>query len=246
MRFRGITRTQGFFMRGEQRQSAASLSRRVFKGQRFTGGSAAEPGGGHPLPRQVRKRLSSFFLAVAAVLALVTATVEMYGFQNGEIQEQPTQDQVEAAYLYNFGKFVRWPSPNETSALVLCVAGQEKVEQGLARLAAGEQAGGHLLSVKSVDRVADSGDCSILFLGRGSTARLQAYLAATNGKPVLTVSDTKDFLARGGTIQFVADDDHVRFAVNLKTANQNGLQLSSELLKVAVKVVGTPGIGGGK
>jgi hypothetical protein len=45
-----------------------------------------------------------------------------------------------------------------------------------------------------------------------------------------------DFTARGGMIQFVMRDNKVRFEVNLTAAERAGINLSSELLKVAVGV----------
>jgi hypothetical protein len=48
------------------------------------------------------------------------------------------------------------------------------------------------------------------------------------------------FLDRGGMIQFMVQDKRVRFAVNLAPALQAHLNVSSELLKVAVAVQGNP------
>jgi hypothetical protein len=53
---------------------------------------------------------------------------------------------------------------------------------------------------------------------------------------VLTVSDIPDFVQQGGMIQFVLRDGRVRFEVNLAPTRNNGLLMSSELLKVAVEV----------
>jgi hypothetical protein len=41
-------------------------------------------------------------------------------------------------------------------------------------------------------------------------------------------------------IQFVQQSSRIRFEVNLKNAEHAGLVLSSELLKVAVRVTGSP------
>lgn len=158
--------------------------------------------------------------------------------------ERPSPEQVEAAYLYNFGKFVRWPGMAPEAPLVLCVAGQDAVDQLLAQMVAGEQIEGRPLEVKRLQGTEGASSCSILFLGAGEQDWLETYLGAAAGKPVLTVGEAPDFLAHGGIIQFVLTGDHVRFSVNLGAARRSGLQLSSELLKVAVNVTGTPQMGG--
>lgn len=44
------------------------------------------------------------------------------------------------------------------------------------------------------------------------------------------------FSERGGMIQFVLEKDKIRFEVNLTNTEHAGLNLSSELLKVAIAV----------
>lgn len=159
--------------------------------------------------------------------------------------DQPSRDDIEAAYLYNFGKFVRWPAGMQ-GPLTICVAGRDSFEQTVARLIAGEHLNGRDLAARAVDRAEGVRGCSILFVGTADRLRVDSYLAAARGKPMLTVGETPDFLARGGVVQFVLSGDHVRFSVNLNAASRNRLGLSSELLKVAVSVTGGPAKGGAR
>lgn len=156
--------------------------------------------------------------------------------------QKSSRDDVQAAYLYNFGKFVRWPDRAGNGPLVVCVAGQDSFRQAIEKLVTGEQIEGRPLEVRSIERPESAGGCAILFVGTPERARTEGFLAATAGKPILTVGDGPDFLARGGMIQFVLVEDHVRFSVNLEAANRNGVNLSSELLKVAMSVNGKPDV----
>jgi dihydroxyacid dehydratase/phosphogluconate dehydratase len=54
---------------------------------------------------------------------------------------------------------------------------------------------------------------------------------------LLTVSDIPHFAERGGVIGLVSQEDRIRFEVNRSTAEESHLLLSSELLKVAVRVI---------
>jgi YfiR/HmsC-like len=155
--------------------------------------------------------------------------------------ERPSRDEVEAAYLYNFGKFVRWPAGEARGPLVICVAAQESFAHAIGALVTGEQIDQRPLQVKALNVPGGVAGCSILFIGPMEAGRVDAFLAAAAGKPILTVGEMPDFLVRGGTIQFVMMEDHVRFSVNLNAANRGGLSLSSELLKVAVSVTGKQG-----
>lgn len=154
--------------------------------------------------------------------------------------QRPLPEDVEAAYLYNFGKFVRWPENGRSGPLLICVAGQDSFEETVARLVQDERINDRPLEVRLLRRGDKEQGCSILFIGAAERDHLDGLLAEAVGKPILTVSDVPDFLARGGVIQFLFLENHVRFSVNLNAANRNGLDLSSELLKVAVSVTGRP------
>ena len=59
-------------------------------------------------------------------------------------------------------------------------------------------------------------------------------------KAILTVSDDPQFIRRGGMIQFVFDDNRVRFEINLAAVQRARLNLSSELVKLATAVRRSP------
>jgi hypothetical protein len=160
--------------------------------------------------------------------------------------QKSSRDDVQAAYLYNFGKFARWPEGANQAPMVVCVAGQDPFGQTIGKLVEGEQIDGRPLQERNIDRPEAVGSCSILFVGSTQHGQQDDFLAAAEGKPILTVGDSTDFIARGGMIQFVLVEDHVRFSVNLNACSRHRMALSSELLKVAVTVTGKPETGGAR
>ena len=152
----------------------------------------------------------------------------------------PTQDDVEAAYLYNFAKFVTWPAKANADALNVCILGKDPFGPTLDQVVAGETIDGrHLAVIRLADELSAQ-RCAILFIGESESSNLDRDLAAVAHLPILTVSDIPGFMEDGGTIQFVLREDRVRFEVNLNAARKCGIVLSSQLLKVATRVVGNP------
>jgi len=145
---------------------------------------------------------------------------------------------VEAAYLYNFGKFVRWPDAPAaaTAPFTICILGEDNFGTKLDSLIANETMQGRSIVAKRLSTIAAADACQILYLGDSEAPRLAKDIAALQQKPILTVSGMPDFIQHGGMIGFVLQNKRVRFAVNLPNAERNGLNLSSELLKVAVYV----------
>lgn len=191
-------------------------------------------------------RMAGSVLGHAHLFAWGMVFAAMALMQVGRAEEaQTSRDDVQAAYLYNFGKFVRWPQPDQ-GPMLLCIAGTDPFGQAVGKLVAGEEIGGRRVEERDLASPEGVGACSILFVGTGARGREESYLTAAEGKPILTVGEGPDFLERGGMIEFVLVGDHVRFAVNLEAVNRHGIALSSELLKVAVAVTGNPGAGGAK
>jgi len=177
----------------------------------------------------VGKRLAALTALLSLLLALPDTTA----------QTRPTQFDVEAAYLLNFGKFVNWPQNSaQPGAFTICVFGDDPFGPMLERTIAGEKLEGHPVTGKRIEDPQEASGCSILYIHASEATRVARVLAQVQGRPVLTVSDMPNFLDHGGIIQFVMVGDRVRFEVNLQPTNQDGLMLSSELLKVAVKVRG--------
>jgi len=153
--------------------------------------------------------------------------------------DRPSEYQVKAAYLYNFGKFVSWPDGGITSEFDVCVLGVDPFGPVLDATVSESRINGKKVVAKRIARAQDAAGCRIVYVAASESPRLASDLAVLNKLHILSVSDSAHFVDRGGMIQFVFDGDRVRFAVNLSAAQEAGLTLSSELLKVATRVVGT-------
>jgi hypothetical protein len=154
-------------------------------------------------------------------------------------QPKPKEYQVKATYLYNFGRFVKWPGSVPTSkdgSFSVCVLGQDPFGSVLDSTLAGEALDGKPVVLRRISKVQDGADCRILFISAAEEKHLKEILTAIDDSGVLTVSDMPDFTRRGGMIQFVLEGDRVRFEINLTSAESARLILSSELLKVAANV----------
>jgi hypothetical protein len=161
-------------------------------------------------------------------------------------QAKPKEYEVKAAYLYNFGRFVRWPAnvpTTQDNSFSICVLGQDPFGPTLDSTLAGESLDGRPVVVRRISRAQDVGDCRIMFISSTEENHLKQILAALENSLVLTVSDMPDFSRRGGMIQFVLEGSKVRFEINLANAEAARLTVSAELLKVAatVRKNGQPG-----
>jgi hypothetical protein len=146
----------------------------------------------------------------------------------------PTEYEVKAAFLYNFGRFVAWPpQPRPPSAFAICVLGKDPFGPVLDDLIKDKSIQGMKLVARRLERVEDAGACRILFISASEDAQLAHILAALRGRSVLTVGEAERFAHRGGMINFRLEGSKVRFDINPDAAEQAGLTISSQLLKLA-------------
>ena len=155
---------------------------------------------------------------------------------------KPTDYDVKAAYLYNFGRFVEWPDSvaTKSDSFNVCVLGQDPFGPALDSTLAGETIGGKNVTARRISSPQEAVNCRILFMSSEEGSRLSKIMEALDKGSVLTVSDMPQFSQRGGMIQFVLEGKKVRFEVNLSAVQRAGLTLSSELLKVATTVRRNP------
>ncbi len=173
---------------------------------------------------------------------LVVALFLLFAFVPAHAQTHPTEFQVKAAYVYNFGKFIKWPAEASSVArpFEICVLGKDSFATVLDSTVAGESIDRRSIAVKRISNLQEAAACNILFIGLSEESRLKTILAAMQHVSILTVSDIPHFAERGGVIGFVTQEEKIRFEVNPTAAEQSHLALSSELLKVASRVIAKP------
>lgn len=148
--------------------------------------------------------------------------------------------EVKAAFIYNFIRFVEWPTTRFDSAdapFVVCVAGKNPFGAALDDLLDSKSAHGRRITTTALDVVDPRASaCHVTFVGAPESAIRNATDA--NSHPgVLTVGEGRGFVDAGGIIALTVSDRKVRFIVNLQRSELAGLEISSQLLSLA-EVVG--------
>lgn len=151
------------------------------------------------------------------------------------LAEVNSEQQLKAAFLVNFLKYVQWPTA--TGPATICLAGRDTLGPYLASYE-GRLVVGRELRVRRVAGADQVGDCQILFVPDTDEARFGAVLRWVEQQPVLTVSDTEVFIRHGGGIALVRVDGRLQFDVNTDALARAGLKPSSQIMRLARLVNG--------
>jgi hypothetical protein len=168
----------------------------------------------------------------ARLVALLTALCLVV--HTAAASQTATIDEVKAAFLFNFAKFVEWPSaPDDKGPLQIGILGSDNVGDSLREIVRGKTVNGRPLAMRRVTDEDDLERLHLLFIAAAEQGRLADIMKRIDGSTVLTVSDIEKFCQQGGAIALLQEGNHLRFEINLDAADRSRLKVSSKLLTLA-------------
>jgi len=171
-------------------------------------------------------------------LIVVTMTLFLLGDQAASSADEISkEDQIKAAFIYNFTKFITWPSQHPASSgrtFVIGVLGEASIATELEKIARGRKIDGRLLEVRRLHSADEARSIHVLFVPAGEESRISNRLDLLHSAGVLTIGETERFAAHGGIITFRTAADKIRFEINRDAATRAGLKISPQLLKLAI------------
>lgn len=153
----------------------------------------------------------------------------------------PTEYQLKAVFLYNFAHFVEWPGsafPDADAPFVIGIIGKDPFGNALEETIRGETVQGRPLAIKRFNSPADLADCQILFIDASNSGMAQESVAAVRKHATLTVADMGPQTPPDVVIGFVNEAKKIRLRINVDSARDAGLVISSKLLRPA-QIVGS-------
>jgi len=162
---------------------------------------------------------------------------------SGLAKEDPlhglSNEETKAAHVFKFKKYVTWPQEAlpEDAPIVIGVAGSDAIISTLEALAAKRDPARREVIIRKLQSGESLTGVHILYIGNDRSLELDHWLARAYGKPILCVTDSAA-MPQGSMINFVMDEDRVRFDVSLTAAEVNQIKLSAALLTVARQVYG--------
>jgi len=154
------------------------------------------------------------------------------------------EHQVKAAFVYNFIKFVTWSEdPNsQTESVKIAIVGKDpfgnKFDLIVKKTVKNKKI--ELVKYPDFNKIADSNSldrCQVIFICKSETENVQKIIKSVAGKPILVISEIDKFVDSNGMIGFVKKDNKIRFEINLDAAKLANLKISSQMLKLALRVI---------
>ncbi|HEY5029655.1 MAG TPA: YfiR family protein [Candidatus Angelobacter sp.] len=152
------------------------------------------------------------------------------------LAQAATEDQVKAAYVFNFAKFIQWPAEvfaTTDAPMNFCVLGRSPVVDELDSSMTGKSVNGHAIVVRHLHSPDEIKGCHLIFLAASAGKQQQKLIQAAKGSAALLVAETPGFAHAGGTINFIMENGRLIFEVNINAAESAHLKINSKLLALA-------------
>ena len=189
-------------------------------------------------------------LVLCVCLRLIATQIAFADTSSAKYKEY----EVKAAFIFNFLKFIDWPEEKtaaNNNKIIIGIIGEDpfgpatdvfkgkSIEEHkllLTRFEGIEQIkkmpekekNKHLDEIKT---------CHLLFICQSEQKQLRDIIEIVHDSSVLTIADTDGFIEAGGIINLFTEENKIRFDINQAAAENTGLKIRSQLLRLAKTVI---------
>ena len=180
---------------------------------------------------------SAFSRFILFQFAFFCLAIPLFSSQPFGNQDDVTKEQnLKAAFIYNFTKYVFW-SDNDTSiTFIISIIGESNILLPLENIANNRKVGDREITIKRIEDIDGISQSHILFISGSERDRVTDIIKKVNIKNTLTISDSEGFAQMGVAINFFYRNRKIGFEINPKAIKRAKLNVSSQLLRLAVLV----------
>lgn len=150
--------------------------------------------------------------------------------------------QIKAAYIFKLSQFITWDGSRKSPINFCYIESTRQSEdasvgQSFERLVTAKNAGAQW-RVSRIRGLTGIAECDALFIAESEDSSLSNILTQIAGKNILTISDMRRFINRGGMLGFVVDSqDRIQMEANLITMKKTNVMIGAVVLELMSQVI---------
>ena len=186
---------------------------------------------------------AQYRLAALSALALIVLGLSAPGSAASADPPPESEADLKVEMIYNIAKFIRWPAATFDASggqIIFAVVGDDSLAAVLVSTLSRRSINGRQVFVRLIRRAQDMAGCHVLFISTSAEHRVAELLVTAQHQALLTVADSHGFVAAGGMVDFIKEDNRLRFEIAPSRAEQAGLKVSAKLLALARVVEPAP------
>lgn len=139
-------------------------------------------------------------------------------------------------FIYNFSRLIEWPASYKSGDFVIGVLGNSTVFNELETFTASKKVGTQNISVVKFRDPEEITNSHILFVSFGKSNKMGEVLTKLDNKSTLIIGEKNGMTSSGAAINFVIEQDKLKFELKVDNATNKGLKVSSSLQNMAIIV----------
>ncbi len=144
---------------------------------------------------------------------------------------------LKAVYIEKFSRFVSWPEESLMNDLnepfIVSVIGETPLTENLEQIYSIQKINNKKVIIKRLSNLYEIENSHILIIAESERKKLQKILNITKKLPILTIGEASDFAEKGVLINFIEENNKLRFEINETAVLESPLQMSFYLLNSA-------------
>ncbi|UII23003.1 YfiR family protein [Fulvivirga ligni] len=156
-------------------------------------------------------------------------------FGTAQAQGRPIHE-IHSMMIYNFIKYIQWPSSDQSQNFVIAVIGDDEVYNTLNTWYGGKLRGNKKFVVKKFGSPSEISECHILYVAKGSSKDFDTIKGQLANKSTLIITDKPGLGEKGSGINFRTVNNKLAFELNQKVIEESRLKVSGQLSSMAILI----------
>lgn len=174
--------------------------------------------------------LSTSYIKKLIIVTVAVAVVISLSVVAHAKQVRTPEHKFRAEFITNFMNHVFWDLPNDPIRNI-CVIGDDPMTPHL-RYLIRKNGRSHLQVLrKYIDD--DFAACHLVYTGYNQFNEIDRVILKTQSRHILTVSSIKDFVKKGGHVEFLIRNQKVELHFNISALENSGIKISDDLLSLS-------------
>jgi hypothetical protein len=162
-------------------------------------------------------------------------TLSFVGHSQGGAEEANLK--LKSMFVYSFIKNVQWPAGVDGTQYTIGILGDKALYQKMNSTYAGKEFNGHKLIFEYYDSFNTASKCHMVYVDPSLSDDLSKNLSTLKKNKTLIVTEKGGLLSDGSVINFVIDNNKLRFEISNTNAQKVPLVIGPALIKMATNVI---------
>ena len=141
---------------------------------------------------------------------------------------------MQASYIVNFLRLIKWPDVNTSNTFIIGVYGDSQTYEQLVNYTKNRKVGTKSIEIRKINSSKEAAICQVIFVPVVNSSKILELQNNLGNKPCLIISEKEGMNNSGSTIEFVIQNDRLKFRINETRAKQQNLSLSKSLIDMSV------------